>query len=510
METNILRIRKMKTLLSVITIFLSNYIFAQNLDWGLIGDHNSLSWEYSAIGKDNTIITGGYSDELNQYRGTPVLYDADGEVAVDGVYGNKYYVTSFGGDGKLKWSLDFYKSNCELKGITADANGNTYLLVFVQGFQEAEEEMYDEEEEEEQEEEGNKTTRPTGRIPEISDYKFPAGFNILKFNDGGEFQTSVACNLHYEINLEVHEFKYLPSGSFALCGRSDPGVIHKDLSLTMGKGGGDYLMVLDATGKVVWGDAISYMTNSCCTSVATNVRITISKDEKIFITGVFFEGAEFRKKLIKMATIPYDPNGKKTDHYEAYLAAYTKDGKLLWAHAAQTKSVVKSIAVSDKNIVVGINSWESNKLFGENFDTTDKKRNALCIFDLAGKWKNNISYAGTAEDLQFNNAGNIVVVGQNTWSYSSKLFYGKDSLAKRDNIFIAEFSLKGDLVKLRSGYLPVETSQNPLRMYLDSDQKIILLGELFTGMSFTANKFNKAFKAGTLYGGSVFLAKWGD
>lgn len=467
---------------------------AQQLNWACSGQQVSLNWDYASLGKNNCMVVGGESEQLSYLNGEQGLFDASGMTIEKYVHGKSNYVVCFNANGKLNWYRTIHSQYSKLCGIACNKNGETYLLLLAESFDE--------------DDNGNEVAA----IPEIyEDSLIKPGYYLATLDINGDYKKISWCDLSIDADLEINEFLFHPNGNLMLAGSAEKGKITKELNAIEGNGGGDFILMLDINGKAIWADAISYREATCCSHSAEQCRLAIDEMGNIIIVGSYRYGAEFGKKIVKMAPTSYDPNNRSTPE-EAFVASYSSSGTLNWVTTSQCKGRIHCVTANQNNIAIGFTAQNTNKVFGVKYDSTNRKNNVICFFDNKGKIKKAITPDAFINDMVFSKNNELHVLSVNErYNYKNRKakrwYFAKDSLRDMDNIIIATFNTSGDLKKFRTANAPVEYGNDPFRFLLGTDSNFYLYGQLFSGMSIDLKNYDTAFKAGRLYGGAPFTAR---
>jgi hypothetical protein len=474
-------------------------LHAQHFEWAASAGNVDIRYSYSSVDADNNIVVGGPGGVSWVHRGRPELYNASGE-STELQYSERLdVVASYSPEGALLWHLQTDQRYMELKGIAHDIKGSTVLLVNLYNPNYLETLFR-----------ANWSDEPHDQF-DLGQLSKAEGFYLLYLDKKGKFKH---CNRMFDSEGSAHEissFIAYPNGGFLLSGFANAGKLCEELPDVAGPGGGDFVMLLDADGKPLWVDVISYAKTTCCSYSGDMCKVSAAPDGTIYLTGTYFEGATFGKgtKVIKAATKARSP----FENIEAYIASYSAAGKLNWVKSTACRAWSHSVAANNKGVVVAIKLGEGNRFLGEKIDTTGSRHWVLAMLDKSGnvKWKTSSS-TDRAHDIHFDQDNNVYVLGTHReigkWNNATGLI-GPDTLqAKFTEVFIAKFSIDGKYQWVKEADIPVTTSNELLRFNMDHCGNMYVSGTLWFTFSAQLSMFDKAFVKGSIYGPAPFISRF--
>lgn len=483
-----------------IALFLYSNGMCQNMLWTSCSVNTDIEYTMKAMNPvKKEVCVGGPSGELS-YRSEPAgLFSGDGTTQIEeyNVSRGGSYLFVYDFDGRLKWNYYGYDEEERLDGICYDYRNRLVGLMLkpmnpkrVQGYYDEYEEEDDDEEEDEEEDR--------------------YCYTLCFFDGNGEIERSFCIADLLEV--EITDFISHPNGGFILAGHADEGRFTKRLNLDAGKGGSDFLVCVDSTGKLVWGDALSYQKESCCTYSA-EPEVAIDSKGNIIIAGAYVGGARFGGKEIRLAQIPYNA-GRYYTATETYVASYSPEGKFRWVQTSGVQSGYSGLAASNGNVYVATRIYKRvGNVFGEKADTTDHQSVFVTILDENGKVKSNISTGSVGQiSITTDIKGNLVVtgvIGIET-GYLKPPANADKNKRRLEDVYVAFYSSNGkylshhlyNLLKIPSDEAPFCMAMSPTDYFLG--------GKLWGSLPISLHILNPAFPDKKLYGGGTFLARCGE
>ncbi len=472
----------------------------QSLLWTSCSVNTDIEYTMKAMSPaKKEICVGGPSGQLT-YRSEPAgLFGGDGTVQLD-----EYKVSSGGSylfvydfDGRLKWNYYGYQEEDHIKGICYDYRNRLVGLTYkpmkakrALGYYDDQDEEEGDDEEEEDEER----------------YCYTLSF----FDDSGDLTNSFCITDLLEV--EITDFISHPNGGFILAGHADEGRFTNGLNLDAGKGGSDFLVFVDSTGKLIWGDALTYQKESCCTYSA-EPEVAIDSKGNVLIAGAYVGGARFGGKEIRLAQVPY--NAPK--HYtatETYVASYSAEGKFRWVQTSGVLSGYSGLAASNGNVYVATRIYKRvGVVFGEKADTSDHQSVFVTILDENGKVKSNISTGSVGQiSITADLKGNLVVSGVIgiASGYLKPPANADKNKRRLEDVYVAFYSSNGKYLSHHLyNLLKIPSDAGPFCMAL-SPTDYFLGGQMWGTLPISMRVLNASFPDKKLYGGGTFLARCGD
>jgi hypothetical protein len=484
----------MKTTLVIVFLLLGSSSYTQDkFEWTVAAQGVSLTYVDVAADTEGNVLSlaerGTFSYQTQEAKmmygdGTAIgnrelIYNSNASVLM---YYNK--------NGKLVWSKVMRNDMAEFRQIAFDEFGNVYVIAFV--------DYWDEDDE------GNEF----GHLPAFDDEPVAPGYKLVKLSKTGMvLEVNDIKGFDYEADIEIISMAYYGSGKFVVGGELDDGPLIVGEPLPVNKGGGQFVVMLDKTGEILWSDVVLNRKSSCCSSFTEGYEISVSSEGMIYMTGTFMEGGIFSNGDQVIAPLTYSPN-KNDKSYEAYVTAYNEDGELEWKQTVGSKSRSQGIVASKEGVYVTHVNY-GNKSFGKNIDTTGRVSIVLSFLTADGKMRYNKGLpVTTVTDMNINPEDQLIVAG------TYKELYGKDKqsrklgefpLDERDETVVVTFNKKGEVIRLWSADL--FTTRERLRIATNNQNETFIVLEAHCAMSLGLQLIDKGLPPLNCYGGVPILGK---
>jgi hypothetical protein len=469
---------------------------AQHFEWAASSGNIDIRYAFSAVDSRNNLVVGGTASRNWTHNGAPEIYNSSGIASKLGYNEFSELIVSYAPNGTINWFHQLDSRYNELNGICIDENGSIVLLVYIKP------EDYDEQE------------RAIGYLSLLVDPKpVPAGFSLVYLDSDGSYLSMKHAIDDEESKITISSFIPYPNGGFVLSGFANPGKICKALKVEAGKGGGDFVLVLDKNGQADWADIVSYGAQSCCSYLSDMCKAAVAPDGTVYLGGTYYEGGTFGgSKKIVSPTSPEDNQYNKP--YEAYIACYSARGKLNWVKTSVQKALFHSIAANNSGVLAAVGLVGQNHLFNETVDTSRGRTLILTAYNPKG---NQLWYTSTNADrihaISYDNQSNIYILGTmnevgRARKYGQIGIIGSDSLQKRTDLFIARFNNKGKYQWVKEAELPITTSNEPILFNMDHCGNLFVSGTIFFSFKAQLSMFDKAFVKGQVYGPAPFVSRF--
>lgn len=479
--------------LSLILLFSCGNYRAQDLfDWVTAAQSMNMTYYSMAPHPDGGIVLLAERTQVSYGHKDPKFIQGNGTE-----YGSRnlkwnssvYVLMRFDRNGIVKWDLTFDDDYVTMHQLTVDETGGIHVFAFV--------DYYDEDDE------GNEI----GYIPEFSEEPRKPGYYIINLTDAGKLNalTHIA-NIEEEAEPEVASIR-IYEDDYLISGFTEGGPIASNLDVKALKGGGEFVMRVNKKGIPVWADIVSYRKNSCCTQTSEGSQMDVGPDGTIYLGGTYFIGGVFSNGLQTMAPEKY--TGKKPGGTEAYVVAYSPDGKIKWVSTDKVHSRFHAMKASKDGILVGHRIQYGDKAFGEKVDTLSTYNMVLTFIDKKGKTKWNIvTQAERFDNMILNNKGQFVVAGTFKRTYGDpppKRHFGKMELPDNHEAIVATIDTKGEVTHLWTAKI-LHSSE---RFLLDINKfgELFLAAEVWCGLSLDLDMIDKDFPNVKCYGGVPIFGK---
>lgn len=332
-------------------------------EWSAGAEGTGMTFLYMAA-DELGVAAVAETEALNSMRSTPRLLQAGGEESRFSGYSLNHSGQSlllFDPNGKITHKIDFYTDYNSIYGVVLREH-TIIILTYIEGVE-------------------LKGRDWKGYLPTLSGEElYPAGYNLVILSREGKFKKSIACTDMNPEQLAVHDFRIHPNGSYLISGGASPGKPALNDKAEILGGGGDFIMMLDTTGKVNWVDVVSFRTNSCCSRLAQNTSLSIAPDGTFYFGGNYNNGGVFSTGLQTLAPQKYSI---RSSPHEAYVISYTPKGKVNWLKVYEEQSVLFALQATGSGVYAS-HKTQGDKVFGLTADTTHGKSHGLTFLDKKG------------------------------------------------------------------------------------------------------------------------------
>lgn len=481
-----------KSFLLLILILTSLISFSQHFEWAASATNIDLRYSFASIDINNNIVVGGEGVRNYTHREKSEIFDGSGiAVNVDNFFSQKETIISYSTSGSINWSKTLDSRYVKLHGISHTNDITVLLLHLKRSF-------YDKTE-----------NKSYGIIPELNIEKYDlveSGYYLIYLNsDGNLLRYSLIFN---EKKLDISSFISYQNKGFLLSGFANPGKLIEEFPQEAGKGGGDFLMMIDLEGKVKWLEIVSYKKETCCSYFSKMCKIAVAPNGTIYLGGTYYEGGIFGNT--KTIVSPKTKNESTNRPYETYVAAYTAEGKLIWVETSKQLAVFSSIAANNNGVFVSYRLTNSNTAFNNKFDTTSSKNVILSHFDNKGKmrWSRN-NNTEQIHDIKTDSDNNVYILGTSSYRQVHNIV-GNDTLKKTDKVYIARYNEKGQYQWIKTTNIPITTLNESFNFFMDNCNNFYLTGTLWFVLPANMSIWDKAFIKGTGYGPAPLIARFNN
>lgn len=510
----------MKTIVSsIVFCFSLSCSFAQTFNWAQCVIHNGVEYISATTGPDHSITVIGKFSQLNMSYGEEKFYDAHGEVKLSQLYGRNYFIANFEANGRLTWYKFIYHVDISLEKVISDREGNYYVLALVEGqfvrlpekngassTNDEYDEEYDDDEDEEEGDEDLPLLYGKIEIEKTAPYLCRSGYNLLKFSSDGKFINSTLLDVSFGMELEIGELLWHPNGNFLLSGFTHEGKFSASHPAVAGSGGANFIAMFSTSGKLIWADVIKNPGRSCCTFQSELCHLTLSPNGTIFYTGTLYESGIFGGKEVVTTRMPYVNSNSSSDLMDVFIASYTSNGELRWVKSAGASHTLPfGMAASETAVYLSVQSYNQRRLFETMLDTTNGKNSFLIRFSADGELKQVKCMNTPVLDLFWTPDQRLDVFGDaSAHGKKNRFFDPLVTFAERDQFFLASLDENMD-VKSFYSYKLLVSRNNEQTLIRRDDGNYYMWGQLFGGLPIEANKLDKAFKEGKIYGSAPFV-----
>jgi hypothetical protein len=480
----------MKYCFLLLSLF-SLHAHAQIMSWTSCSVNTDIEYTLKAMSPSKKeVCVGGPSGELSYRTEAAGLFKGTGELQLDEYEvsraGSYLFVYDF--SGTLKWHYYEYTREERLDGVCYDYRDRLTALM-LRDKPNPDNGYYGEEPEEEEDEEEEGYC-----------------YTLCRFDQSG-YVVKEICITDL-LDVEITDFKSHPDGGFIIAGHADEGKFTRNLTLDAGRGGSDFLVYVDSTGKVIWGDALAYQKSSCCT-YGSEPEVAVDSKGNVIIAGAYVGGARFGGSQVRLAQVPYNA-GQSYTAMEAYVASYSAAGKFRWVQTAVSLSTFCGLAAGNGNIYVGTRmSRREGNMFGTKVDTAAHQSVFVTIFDESGKVQSNISTGSASPvDVAIDQSKNLVITGVIAIE-TGFLARPESEKAKRrlDDVYVAFYSPSGKFITHHTyNLLKISSDHGPFCLPVSKDE-YYLGGQLWGALPISLHILNPAFPDKNIYGGGTFLAR---
>lgn len=471
--------------------------FAQSLLWTSCTVNTDIDFTYHAMNSlRKEIVVGGEAGRLTYRTAQAGMFSGNGKSQVNEYdiddEGNYFFVYDF--DGTLKWYYHSYSDDEHIDGVAYDKSNRLVGLIYRPLKERKGYDYYNDSDDEE--EDGNEEEEET------------FCYKLCYFDNDGDVAESVCIS--ELLDVEITDFKSHPDGGFVLAGHANEGRFTKNINLDAGKGGCDFLIFVDSTGKIIWGDALAYQKGSCCTYGA-EPEIAFDSKGNVIIAGSYVGGARFGNSVTCLAVAPYTA-GHSFSAQEAYVASYSSAGKFRWVRTAISLSTFGSLVAGNGNIYVSATMHRRyGEMFGEKVDTTNHENVFVTVFDETGKVKSNISTNSKGKvNLATDMEGNLVVTGTiGIEAGFLKQASTDPKKRRREDVYVAFYTKNGKfIVHHEYNLLKISSEEGPFCMALGRND-YFLGGSLFGALPISLRLLDPAFPDVEIYGSGTMIARCG-
>lgn len=443
---------------------LNTFAIAQTFDWLSTGRNLNIEVKYASMDQHRNMLVAAEFQAPTYIDGKIELLTTAKTKAGASLQSSKpaYHTATttflnYDSIGRISWSIDWNQKYYKLLGVDHTVKNEPLVLVYVDGYIEPdyvrqERAEYSEEEDDEKSIKKSDEGEPYyGDLsflnPEGLDPFVASGLYVLKLNEEGNLIEIIPLLTETQFQIDVVGFQVTPQQTFAI-----HGTFEDDLELPLknlpAKGGGDILIVFSREGKLLWGDALSYDKQMCCSFYTEAQSMSVAPDGSIYLTGAFNHGITLSSgKKLKVAQLP-SPEMKEP--YESYLIAYTPEGRVRWTKQSGSQVMIHKIAASNDAVYLSY-KWHptSTKAFGISADTTSKKHLVIAALNTSSgieKWHTTHGAERVQEMVCVNNA--LYIAGALSYNRNSGIV-GDYTLMKLENAYIAAYTNQGKLLRVK-------------------------------------------------------------
>lgn len=481
---------------SLLLLLFSSAAHSQTMTWTSCAVNTDIEYTLKAMSAaKKEVCVGGPSGEISSYNSEPAgLFSGTGEVQLEeyavsrgGCY---LFVYDFGGN--LKWN--YYDHDEKMDGICYDYRDRLTGLILKPKKQKRNQyyDYYEEEETQEEEEE---------------DEEFAFCYKLCRFGEEGNIVNEIC--IEDLLDVEVTDFKPHPNGGFLIVGHADEGKFTRNLSLDAGRGGSDFLICVDSTGKILWGDALAYQKSTCC-SYGSEPEVAVDSKGNVIIAGAYVGGARFGGSQVRLAQVPYNA-GQGYSAMETYVASYSAEGKFRWVQTAISLSSFSGLAAGNGNIYVASRMYRrEGEMFGMKVDTAAHQSVFVTILNESGKVKSNISTGSVSEiHIAIDQDKNLVisgVIGIQT-GYLARPETDDKTKRRLEDVYVAFYSSSGKFITHHEyNLLHIPSDKGPFCLPVSRNEYFIG-GQLWGSLPISLRLLNPALPDQKIYGGGTFLAR---
>lgn len=479
------------------TVFFQlQYAVTQNLLWTSCTVNTDIDFTYHAMNKERKeIVAGGEAGQLTYRTAQAGMYSGTGKMQVNEYdiddEGNYFFVYDF--EGTLKWYYHSYSNDERVDGVTYDKLNRLVGLIYRPMKERKTYDYYNDSDDEDENSEEDEETYC---------------YKLCYFDNDGDVIKSVCIS--ELLDVEITDFKSHPEGGFVLAGHADEGRFTKNLNLDAGKGGSDFLIFVDSTGKIMWGDALAYQKGSCCTYGA-EPEIAFDSKGNVIIAGSYIGGARFGNSVTCLAVAPYTA-GPSYSAQEAYVASYSSAGKFRWVRTAISLSTFGSLVAGNGNIYISATTHRRyGEMFGEKVDTANHENVFVTVLDETGKVKTNISTNSKGKvNLSIDMEGSLVITGTiGIEAGFLKQASTDPKKRRREDVYVAFYTKNGKfIVHHEYNLLKISSDEGPFCMALGRNE-YFLGGSLFGALPISLRLLDPAFPDVEIYGSGTMIARCG-
>ncbi len=462
---------RISLIVSLIIILFPYHLFSQQFQWASSGDNLNGGVRASVLDREGNIIVAGVANMPMYYTGEQHLYSSVGDSVNIGV-GDFMFLASYTPDGAINWVREIRGADDPV-GMGLDKEGNIAVLAY---------------------------NRNNPEFREINTFVNDAKYFVLHISPQGKTIKVVADTLgilkdpiRFMVNksgdylVTQTEYKYLDIGNGV---NEEVGffVLHK----------------LNSRLKRVWTETIRRLGHHGY--FPQSIWIDEAPNGDVYYAVSVTEGALFGNK--KMVAPVVDSVTEYNLPYEAYLACYSKDGKVKWVKASGGKTIFSALKVTTSGVYLGGHIQNNFNFFGRQIDTTGKKGMVLAAFDLRGnlKWAETTT-ANTILALAVDQKENIYAIVESKISYPQKQIFYNDTLNNvYESLLLASFDAKGKYRWIKHTKLPMSSNETP-NLLTDDCGNIFISGELWWVMKAEMKWFDAALVRGFGYGPMPFVGK---
>lgn len=503
-------------------VFGIHAVQAQAFSWAQCAPDMGLEYLSAVVHADGSVSIladqGGSSFGANYG-----FFDAAGNNHQNEITKGSQVIIHFDVEGNLQWTHTIYtRENTEVYGMDLDAKDQIVLLCQIKGqyskpgnyqdpYSEDEEivdkenDEYKDDEEEEDEGDGpyiygvfDMANQVMGRVP--------AGFYSAILSKSGKVVNLTQIKILPSEDFDYGDMKVCNDGSLVFCGYLEEGKLVEDERSRVGRGGANFIVKADITGKLIWYDVIKSSHSSCCSFYMELSHLAVSPNGTVFYSGPLYEDGLFGNQIGLTSKMVHNGN-TSTDRMDVFIASYTSEGKLNWVQASNSKSKIEGLCADDQHVYVAFNSYFGNRCFGQEVDTTHSKRMFIFKFDQKGNVLANTATLTTVQDMYILPTKELLLFGYGHYANRpmDKAADATVSFKNRDNFYTAVLSQDLKPISSQSFQLLVGHEYEVFLHYFNG--RGYLTGELWGVQTIPASYIDKAFKAGSLYGGGAFCGR---
>lgn len=501
METNF--IRSNKNYFTIALLLITALAHSQEMLWSSCSVNTGLELTFKTFSVPRQeICVGGTAGQMTYRTEKAGLFSSDGTTQIDeyamGGSGNYMFIYNF--SGALKWHYHTSEREEKIYNATYDNTNTLVVLMYMPLKPQRYNDYYNDPEDVESED-------SNGDDEEEEDDRYC--YKLCWFDSTGDNFKTIA--IEELLEADITDFKAHPNGGFVLAGHANEGRFTKNINLNAGNGGCDFLIYVDAKGKIIWGDALSYQKESCCTYGA-DPEVAFDSKGNILLSGSYVGGARFGGSIIKLAVVPYGA-GPLYTAMEAYVASYSPKGKFRWVQTAGSLSYFGSLTAGNGNIYVASSmSRREGKMFGAKVDTTNHESVFVTILDENGNVKSNISCLSRSRvNVALDADGNLVITG--TIGINAGFLKHEEAAPgqrrKLEDVYVAFYNKNGKFIEHHEyNMLRISSDEGPECFAISKDQ-YFLTGELFGSLPLSLRILEPAFPDVKIYGSGTMVAGCG-
>ena len=347
----------MKKSLYIILVLMCHWSVAQTrFEWASAPQGVDMEYISMNATPDGGVFAVSDNDQLNEKRYEWKFVDGKGkeiEDYSDLVRNDGYFkLLRFDKDGGLLWYKSWDDDRVKIQSSEVGEDGKIYLLVYVE-YDGAVNEYYDYDYDDE--EESEIPIIEFGTVPNGYDgVRTEVGYALLQLSAEGDLEEVISFSYleSEEGEIEINDLE-IYGDQFLIAGTAEDGELTNMLGRTREDEGGDFVMLVDRQGKMVWADIIVHKNFRCCSSYLERNNLSVAEDGTIYFGATYSEGASFSNGFNSIAPLKYNPK-----HYyrprESYVVSYSPEGKINWVRTAESISYFEGLKATSNGVYVAL------------------------------------------------------------------------------------------------------------------------------------------------------------